>query len=256
MPKVSIIIPCYNHGLYINEAISSIEAYPIQSKYEIIIVNDGSTDLNTLNKLRQLENLGYCVIHQRNKGLGAARNRGIDIAKGKYILPLDSDNKIYPNYMEKSIKVLEEDSKIGVVYGNANFFGNKKGIWKNIKFNFDLLFLSNYIDACAVFRKKIWEDIGGYDENMPVMGSEDWDFWMRTAMRGWEFHHIDEILFDYRVREDSMLRTSTHKNSKRIENYIFSKPAYKIIKPFRELRFNIESRKWLFKQLIKKIINP
>lgn len=229
-PIISIIIPCYNHGQFLYDAINSIEQHPIHSIYEIIIINDGSTDQQTLNILQYLEKKGYRIIHQENKGLGAARNSGIKVAKGQYILPLDSDNKIRICYLDKSIKILDQNPNIGVVYGDAQYFGKRQGRWRIPEFDLLTLFRENYIDACAVFRKSIWESINGYDEKMPYMGSEDWDFWMRIALKGWDFHHLKKITFDYRVRKNSMVNTVTKVNQYKIDDYIFSKPEYKNIK--------------------------
>jgi len=95
-PRISIIIPCYNHGQYVREAISSVEKCTDKNLYEMIIVNDGSTDSFTLEEMGRLANDGYYVINQVNQGLGRTRNNGIKAAKGEYILPLDSDNRVRP----------------------------------------------------------------------------------------------------------------------------------------------------------------
>ena len=166
MPVIlSIIIPCYNHGRYLREAVQSIADYTTTPyQYEIIIVNDGSTDLQTIETLNQLNAEGYAIINQTNKGLGAARNTGIQSAKGKYILPLDSDNKINNVYLTKAIDVMEKNKSIAVVYGDAAYFGEKAGQWKMGGFNLQKLMLGNYIDACAVIRKEVLDGLGGYDE--------------------------------------------------------------------------------------------
>lgn len=221
--RLSVIIPCFNHGGYIMDAIKSVEACQSQI-YEIIIVNDGSTDTLTCDVMRQLEQDGYQVINQVNQGLGAARNTGIGMAKGEYILPLDSDNKIRPDYIYKSIEILDRYPKIGVVYGNAEYFGEKTGLWEVPDFDLPLLVLRNYIDACAVFRKSTWESCGYYDTKMPMCGYEDWDFWLSIAQKGWEFHHIPEVLFDYRVRSGSMITICIKSdNQKRLVDYIYNK---------------------------------
>jgi glycosyltransferase involved in cell wall biosynthesis len=138
-PTISIIIPCYNQGIYLEEALQSVFQGDDKSIYEIIIVNDGSTDKNTLNILKELSAKGYTVINQPNKGLGAARNTGIREARGKYILPLDSDNKIRPEYIYEGIKLLNEDPLLDVVYGNAEYFGERAGIWESGEFNLQRL---------------------------------------------------------------------------------------------------------------------
>src|SRR6266540_5603640 len=130
MCLVSLITPCYNHGIYIHEAIASIPYEKLTYEIEHIIVNDGSTDPFTLEKLNQLEENGYKVIHQENLGLAAARNNAIKVAKGKYILPLDSDNKLHENYLTKAVEILENDDSIDVVYGDCLFFGEKNSYMK------------------------------------------------------------------------------------------------------------------------------
>jgi glycosyltransferase involved in cell wall biosynthesis len=203
--KLSVVIPCYNHGEFILQAIASVESCQA-NVYEILIINDGSTDPLTQKVLQALTERGYQVIHQENQGLAIARNHGISLAKGRYILPLDSDNKIRPNYITKAIKILDRQPEVGVVYGNFEFFGGVAGIKEVPEFDINLIVRGNYIDACAVFRKTAWEDAGGYDDKIPEqLGYEDWDFWLSVAEKGWHFYHIDEVLFDYRLRSDSMV---------------------------------------------------
>jgi len=204
---ISIIIPCYNQGIYIEEALQSILQCEDKSIYEIIIVNDGSTDEITLNKLKEISAKGYTMINQANKGLGAARNAGIKAACGKYILPLDCDNKIRPEYIYEGIKLLDKDPSLDVVYSDAEYFGEKTGTWESGEFNLQRLMIENYIDACAIFRKSTWERIGGYDENMPVMGYEDWDLWLRIAFQNGKFAYINRMLFYYRYSSKSMIHT-------------------------------------------------
>jgi len=203
--KLSVVIPCYNHGEFILEAIASVES--CQAKvYEILIINDGSTDPLTQKVLQALSDRGYPVLHQENQGFAIARNHGISLAKGRYILPLDSDNKIRPNYITKAIEILDTQPEVGVVYGNFEFFGGVTGIKKVPEFDINLILRGNYIDACAVFRKTVWEEAGGYDDKIPEqLGYEDWDFWLSVAEKGWHFYHIDQALFDYRLRSNSMV---------------------------------------------------
>jgi len=223
IPIISIIIPCYNQGRYLNDALQSIAALNDSSLYEVIIVNDGSTDAITLSVLNEFETKGHTIINQNNKGLGAARNTGIKAATGKYILPLDCDNKIKPEYIYESIKLLEEDPLLDVVYSNAEYFGDKAGLWESGDFNLQRLMIENYIDACAVFRKSTWEKIGGYDEKMPVMGYEDWDFWLRIAFNNGNFKYINKVLFYYRYSEKSMIRSIQKDRLTSIYSYMETK---------------------------------
>lgn len=206
MPKVSIIIPCYNHGKYIQDALDSLEKIPDKDLYEVIIVNDGSTDEYTNQKLREIVGKGYNVIFQENQGLATSRNNAIRQSKGQYILPLDADNMIRPEYINKGIQVLDSNPDVTVVYGNAAEFGDKQGVLVQGEYNLQKLMIFNYIDACAMYRRSLWEELGGYDKNMAHPGIEDWDMWLSASFRGHKFHYIDEILFDYRVLNNSMIR--------------------------------------------------
>jgi glycosyltransferase involved in cell wall biosynthesis len=225
LPAISIIIPCYNHGEYLREAINSIEQCNEKDLYEIIILNDGSTDKLTIDVLHKLTKEGYNVINQTNKGLGAARNNAIKEAVGKYILPLDSDNKIRPEYIYESIKILDEQPGIAMVYGDSEYFGEKTGRRNTGEFNLQKIMIGNYIDACAVYRKAVWDELGGYDEHMPVMGMEDYDFWLNMALNGYQFHYIPKILFDYRVLKNSMLQSIN--SGKAIELGAYMQKKYK-----------------------------
>jgi glycosyltransferase involved in cell wall biosynthesis len=204
---VSIVIPCYNHGSYIQEALDSIEKNKINYEVEIIIVDDGSTDDATLKKLESLKQFDYTIIHQVNGGPGKARNKGIEQASGKYILPLDADNKITPDYINKSIPLLE-NNQADIVYAAPIFFGDtslKKRQFKIRPFDDLGLVTGNCADACAIYRKEVWSKNGGYDEFMPFYGFEDWDFWISASKNHFVFHRINEKLYYYRIIADSMI---------------------------------------------------
>lgn len=221
---VSVIIPCYNQGEFVLEAIASVES--CQDKvYEILIVNDGSTSPVTQKVLSYLQEKGYQVIDQPNQGLAAARNTGIKKARGRYILPLDADNKIKPAYITEAIEILDEHPEVGVVYGDAELFGEKTGIVEVPDFDINRLVAGNYIDACAVFRKIVWQESGGYDSNIPQkLGYEDWDFWLGVAEKGWQFYHVSEVLYNYRFRANSMVSgCNIPENRRELFRYICSK---------------------------------
>jgi glycosyltransferase involved in cell wall biosynthesis len=224
-PSVSIVVPCHNQGHFLDDAIASVERCD-HDLYELIIVNDGSTDPYTQDLMKKLEQAGYQVINQPNMGLATARNNGIRAARGRYILPLDADNKVRPNYLACGIEVLEKYPEVGVVYGDPWFFGDRQGRRRVPAFDVRLLPLINTIDACALFRKEVWEDCGGYDPHMPVSGHEDWDLWLSASARGWKFYHLDEVTFDYRVRSNSMLATTNLEgNCRKNEEYLWRKHA-------------------------------
>ena len=201
--KVSIVIPCFNHGAMLREALASLEEVRNENLLEVIIVDDGSSDAETIRILKEVAEAGYNVVSQPNGGLGAARNAGIRRAKGEFILPLDSDNRLRRVYLEQGVSLLKENPRLGVIYADAEYFGEKTGRWQVQEFDLLSLIRMNFIDACALYRKALWEGVGGYDEQMPWMGLEDWDFWLRVACHGGSFFHLPAVGFDYRVRSDS-----------------------------------------------------
>lgn len=256
--KISIIITCYNLGVYLEDAIFSIIAYNAYEDLEIILVNDGSTDELTNIALQKISVLYpfVFILNQHNQGLAKARNNGIKLAKGKYIIPLDADNKLRPEFIQKTIEILDTEENIDVVFGNAQFFGNKNTLWKVKPFNISEMVLNNYIDACAGYRKSLWETLGGYDENMPIMGFEDWDLWLRMSTNGAQFKYVDEVFFDYRVRNNSMLSEAWEKRPVLLD-YIFNKPELNQLKVLRKCLIENQQLKQepSIKQIIKLIMN-
>ncbi|MEO6357318.1 MAG: glycosyltransferase family A protein [Ferruginibacter sp.] len=226
--KVTVVIPCYNQGIFLMDALKSLQTCD-NNLFDLIIVNDGSIEKETKIILKRLSDEGFNVFNQENKGLGEARNTGIRLSKTDYVLPLDADNKILPIYLTKAIHILNTQPEIAVVYGNAKLFGEETGALTPGPFNLQQLMICNYIDACAVIRKSAIEAVGLYD-NMKIMGYEDWDLWLRFAFGGYQFYYLDETLFEYRVRENSMLR-SLNQNIQRqneIEDYFSKKYADKL----------------------------
>lgn len=199
---LSIIVPTYNDGCYLIDALASIERCQFP-RTELIVVNDGSSDPTTLRTLAGLESQGYYVVHKTNGGLSAARNTAIAASRGRYVLPLDADNKIRPDYVRAAVELLDREPNAGVVYGDRQLFGSSKELVLVPEYDIPNLLGGNTIDACAVYRRDLWQQLGGYDENM--RGFEDWEFWIRAGLDGWNFRHLSIVAQDYRVRADSLL---------------------------------------------------
>ncbi len=252
-PRVSIIVPCFNQGNFLKEAVESINCCK-QQLLEVIIINDGSTDEYTNDYIETLKGK-YQVIVQENKGLSAARNKGISVSNGEFILLLDSDNMIRPSYIDESIKIFDNYPNVAVVYGNAEFFGEKQGIWEVGAFNMQRLMMTNYIDACAVIRKSVFDKVNLFDVNMRY-GWEDWDLWLRIAFAGYDFYYIPQIVFDYRTNSNSMSRTlyKNHERPNSIENYIYRKYSDRLGPDWIVIHYIKRFRKKPFLFLIKLVI--
>lgn len=220
----SVIIPCYNHGQFINKAIESVLEYPFQNEVEIIVVNDGSDDPSTIQTLSLLKGENLTILNQVNQGLSSARNNGISIASGKYILLLDSDNYISPQFLISAKHIFEKKPSFSILYTNKYVFKTNNNSFKKTKvgkFDVSLLIYGNYIDACAIVRKEVFDKIGGYDQEMKS-GYEDWEFWIRAASNNLQFYHIPKFLFFYRDEENSMSKDSNKKRHSIIK-YVFLK---------------------------------
>lgn len=200
MPKVSIVIPCFNHGDFFGETLDSVLAQTF-TDYEIIIVNDGSTDMATVDMLHRLELANTKVFHTENRGVSAARNLGISMAGGDYILPLDADDKIGPSYLELAVNVLVNSQEVAAVYFDRILFGDREGAAPLPDYDPISLLTENCVYA-ALFRKADWQCVGGFREKM-VYGWEDWDFWISLSALGKQFVKIPKPLFFYRIRNNS-----------------------------------------------------
>jgi glycosyltransferase involved in cell wall biosynthesis len=219
---LSVVIPCYEHGELLVEALASAERSGAPERCELILVDDGSRQPRTREVFQILKDAGYRIIEQPNAGLPAARNRGIREARGRYILPLDADNRLVPAGVAASLRLLDADPRVAVVYGDRMEFGLRAGRISYADFDPGLLLWTNTIDACAVYRREVWESCGGYD---PAMTSwEDWEFWIAALARGWRFRHVPEIAFEYRVRPGSMLALAEGEERwRRLYAYVYRK---------------------------------
>lgn len=220
-PLVTIVISCYNDADYIEQAVSSALNQTYFNK-EIIVIDDGS-NAETKAVLKKLESKITELITQENQGQSTARNNGIRKAKGEYILNLDSDDFFEISFCEKAIRKFQENEEIAIVTCNVNRFNTSGSI--DI-FYPDGGFLNNFlITNCAMgsamFKKSDWQATNGYDENMRK-GFEDWEFYIRLVKEGRSAYVIPELLFNYRVKENS---TSTNANKIKYEllHYIYIK---------------------------------
>jgi glycosyltransferase involved in cell wall biosynthesis len=204
---------------------------PDNPDYEVIIVNDGSDDKETLMQLDIFRVSKYKIIDQVNLGLAEARNSGIAAARGNFILLLDADNSIEMNFVKQAVNIFESEPEVAVIYSDAEYFGNKKGRWIVGEFNLQRLMIANYIDACAMVRRSVFDQLGGYDHKMKEIksGWEDWEMWLRIAFSGKQFRYLPIIGFRYRVSPESMIGAinCSYQIRNKLTDYLHNKyPSY------------------------------
>ncbi len=230
-PTVSIIICAYNAAPYIADTLDSVFAQTFHD-YEIIVVNDGSTDDTEELLAPYLHRIKYLT--QKNAGPAAARNTAMREAGGKYIALLDSDDQWMPNYLEKMLAQLEADPIIDVLYPNAMLFGAPH--WEGQLFQDvcpstapitleKVLTRESNIFISAVFKRAILGQVGVFDEDL--CGSEDFDLWVRMLLHGFRFAFTTEVLARYRKRKDSLSSGSVkyYENAMQAYRKIFDEPT-------------------------------
>jgi GT2 family glycosyltransferase len=138
--------------------------------------------------------------------VSAARIFGIAQAYGEYVLPLDADDRIGPNYLRQALEILDEQAEVGIVYCGAELLGELNGHWMLPEFSLSHQLLDNLIFSAALFRRADWQTVGGYAEGMQA-GWEDWDFWNRLLGLGREVVKLPGVQFYYCIRRDSRERS-------------------------------------------------
>jgi glycosyltransferase involved in cell wall biosynthesis len=222
-PIVSIIIPCFNSEATLDATLESVLSQKYQN-WEAIIVNDGSTDETEKIALRWInKDDRFKYFTKQNEGLGKTRNFAINKSCGTLILPLDSDNQLVENFVQDAVSVFENNTDIGLVYGHAQYFGKENGFWEVGDYKLEQMLVHNYIDACAIYKKKFWEEVGGYDENMPYQGHEDWELWVAFGNLNVVFHHLNKIAFKYFVSKNTMSQLFTNEIILQNQDYIVEK---------------------------------
>ncbi len=209
MPRVSVVIPCYRQARFLSEAVASVVAQTF-TDWEIVIVDDGSPDdtavvaqlLIAAHPDRRIR-----LIRQENRGLAEARNAGIRVARAPYILPLDADDMLEPEMLAQTVAALDAHPEVGFVYTDVRRFGAENNILRTQPYSLNRLRFQNMMMPATLFRRRAWEQVGGFRMVKPVQGCEDWDFWISLAEAGWEGMYIAQPLLRYRRTAGSMVST-------------------------------------------------
>jgi glycosyltransferase involved in cell wall biosynthesis len=221
--NTTAVIPCYNDGLYIMQALQSLYNQTLLPE-RIIIVDDGSAS-GTKKILENIHHPLVEIIYQENQGVSVARNRAIEKAQTAYVLNLDADDYYEPTFIGKAVEILDGNQNVGVVSSHCRRFkyNNKtketlKPLGGNVK---DFIVINNG-NGNSLFRKKCWEEVGGFDEKMRT-GYEDWEFWIAITKHNWLVHILPEVLSHYRIKKKSRDTSAIQQHDLELRNYIYTK---------------------------------
>jgi ubiquinone/menaquinone biosynthesis C-methylase UbiE len=205
-PRVSIVLPTYNHIAFLPLAIDGILSQTFND-FELIIVNDGSTD-DTKTYLATLTDSRIKIIQRENGGLPSALNKGFELATGKYFTWTSADNVTAPTWLEKLVATLDAAPEtVGFVcsgYAEIDVNGRLLGFRRGQKIEYDRMVACNAGIASFMYRASIAEQVGEYD--ITLTGAEDWDMWLRI-LDVCDGMYVDDILYYYRLHSESMTAT-------------------------------------------------
>ncbi|SPP99513.1 putative Glycosyl transferase, family 2 [Candidatus Sulfobium mesophilum] len=215
MPNVSVVIPTYNCGQYIRQAIESALSQTYKGR-EIIVVDDGSSD-NTYEIIKPYEESGSLrYIYQENRGLPGARNTGIQNAQGEFVVVLDADDELDERMISLCLEQVEKENTDWCVCDIIRVETYREDLRKEVyraklpQNNYKLAILADdFISRSAFFRKTSLYDIGLYHEDVQVR--VDWEINIRLILAGKQFSYMPEPLYIYKLRSSSLVKTHAKK---------------------------------------------
>jgi glycosyltransferase involved in cell wall biosynthesis len=195
-PRVAVIIPCFNDGDFLLDALRSLED---QEPCELVVVDDGSDARTTLDCLEELAHAGVRVVHQANQGLSAARMTGVAHSRARYVHPLDADDLLPPGALTALANCLDAHPGADAAWGDYQMFGRRRcrvpaaerlDPWR-------VTYLSEIPGTSLIRRSRLLE-VGGWDMGS---GYEDWDLWMKLAEAGADGVHVRSVTLLYRQHD-------------------------------------------------------
>ena len=224
-PRVSVVIPVFDGAGFIADTLNSVLAQSFDD-YEIVLVNDGSSDTEKLEQILEpyFERITY--VSQQNNGVAAARNSGTRKSRGEFLAFLDGDDIWYPNYLEEQLKLIDK-ANCDFVYSDALLF--HRVIRTDEKFSARapsdekvtteslITGTANVLTSGALVKKSKVVECGMFDEKLPKIGTEDFDLWFRLAKLGAKIERNDRVLLKYRIRSEKPLRRAYENCRKRCD---------------------------------------
>lgn len=219
LPGTSIIIPCYNYGRFLAEAIESALGQTHQPG-EVIVVDDGSTDDSLAVAQHYSWHPLVQVISQANRGAIATFNSAIRASRCEYFVILSADDRLDVRYLKKTVPVLEHDSAAGYVYTAYRMFGARHRVLNAPPYSKRRLLLRPYITGTALIRRDAFDQCGGFSAEMEG-GHEDWEFFIALAECGWHGVAVPDVLFHYRQHLVASRNTQTSRHWLGVRKHVY-----------------------------------
>jgi glycosyltransferase involved in cell wall biosynthesis len=210
-PRVAVVIPCYDDGPLVTGAVASVQE---QEPVEICVVDDGSTDPETLETLEALRTRGVTVIRQDNAGPGAARMTGVRATTARFVFPLDADDLLEPGALAAMADALDAVPGAGFAWGDYLLFGDYDGRYRAPRefLPWSLTYVNQY-PISSLYRRDALERAGGWAD----VGYEDWDLWLRFAELGLTGVPVDRVVYRRRLHGTRRLQEDRARHAGRYE---------------------------------------
>ncbi|MDJ0555658.1 MAG: glycosyltransferase [Microcoleaceae cyanobacterium MO_207.B10] len=210
---ISVIILCYNQAEYLTEAVESIVNQTYQN-WECLIVNDGSSDSTgevAKNLVDKYPEKSLRLLEKENTGVPDSRNVGVNHSRGKFILFVDADDKIHPNFLTETLAVLKANPQVGFVYTDIHKFGFEEKLESFGDFNVKRFLSKNQAPVTSLFRREIYQQVGGFKTVMKD-GWEDWEFWISAYQKSWLGYRLEKPYLYYRQHSAGSRQQKLHQN--------------------------------------------
>jgi len=206
IPKVSVVIPCYNQAGYLGGCLASVVRQTV-AEWEAIVVDDKSTEPDLAGIVAGFQDPRIrLLVHERNRGLAAARNSGIRSSRAEWFVPLDADDELEPDYLETLLREAEAHPDCEAVFTDFLWFGAFRGVMKyRVQQLGELLARRKMPGPGVLTRRRVWERVGGYcEEEVLRISCEDHEFWVSALEGGLKAHHVARPLYRYRKHPQSV----------------------------------------------------
>lgn len=224
-PRLGLVIRSHQHGRFLRDAVESVNAQTHRPDL-IVVVDDGSTD----ETAAVLASLGdnvvpiSTVVRSPARGAVASLNDGIAAAQGcDLICALDADDRLSPRFLELTADALANDPEAGLAYGEVRAFGAESWVEPAAPFELDHLMIGNYLPITALLRRRVYDELGPFDDRFDRTGFEDWEYWTRAAAAGVRGLPVEGCWLEYRRTDAGSRNTMSFTRSLRARGIIWSR---------------------------------